>query len=156
MEFKNNNIYWGNQHSTDICIPPPPPPKQFNFLLLSIGFISWVLNMARSDSQINKPQPRHPKRAELLDVNINTGVNVNINTGMHQKSFKKCWRKKKDTLRCALLPGWSFTPCNVYTRSAVLHPGLAFQSPRAHVLEFSCSQSQCKKNNKSLIACWDL
>ena len=43
--------------------------------------------MARSDSQINKPQPRHPKRAELLDVNINTGVNVDINTGM-QSFFK--------------------------------------------------------------------
>ena len=62
-------------------------PQTLQLLLLSNGFISWVLNMASSDSQINKPQPGHPKRAELLDVNINTGVNVNINTGM-QSFFK--------------------------------------------------------------------
>ena len=36
-------------------------------------------NMASSDSQINKPQRGRPKRAELLDVNINTGVQ-SINT----------------------------------------------------------------------------
>ena len=30
--------------------------------------------MASSDSQINKPQCGHPERAELLDVNINTGA----------------------------------------------------------------------------------
>ena len=30
--------------------------------------------MASSDSQINKPQRGRPKRAELPDVNINTGV----------------------------------------------------------------------------------
>ena len=30
--------------------------------------------MASSDSQIDKPQQEHPKRAELPDVNINTGV----------------------------------------------------------------------------------
>ena len=30
--------------------------------------------MASSNSQIVKPQPGHPKRAELLDVNINTGA----------------------------------------------------------------------------------
>ena len=35
--------------------------------------------MASSDSQINKPQPEHPKGAELLDVNINTGMQ-SINT----------------------------------------------------------------------------
>ena len=33
--------------------------------------------MACSDSQIDKPQRGHPKRAELLDVNINTGVQSN-------------------------------------------------------------------------------
>ena len=38
-----------------------------------------VLNMASSNSQIVKPQPGHPKRAELLDVNINTGAQT-INT----------------------------------------------------------------------------
>ena len=32
-----------------------------------------------SDRQINKPQCGHPKRAELPDVNINTGVQ-SINT----------------------------------------------------------------------------
>ena len=31
-----------------------------------------------SDSQIDKPQHGHPKRAELLDVNINTGVKTII------------------------------------------------------------------------------
>ena len=35
--------------------------------------------MASSDSQINKPQNGHPKRAELPDVNINTGMQ-SINT----------------------------------------------------------------------------
>ena len=30
--------------------------------------------MASSDSQIDKPQHERPKRAELLDVNINTGA----------------------------------------------------------------------------------
>ena len=35
--------------------------------------------MASSDSQIDKPQHGHPKRAELLDVNINTGAQ-SINT----------------------------------------------------------------------------
>ena len=29
--------------------------------------------MTSSDSQIDKPQHGHPKRAELPDVNINTG-----------------------------------------------------------------------------------
>ena len=40
-----------------------------------------VLNMASSDSQIDKPQHRCPKRAEMLDVNtrINTGTQ-SINT----------------------------------------------------------------------------
>ena len=35
--------------------------------------------MAISDSQIDKPQNGHPKRAELPDVNINTGAQ-SINT----------------------------------------------------------------------------
>ena len=30
--------------------------------------------MTSSDSRVNKPQCGRPKRAELLDVNINTGV----------------------------------------------------------------------------------
>ena len=30
--------------------------------------------MASSDSQIDKPQRGRPKKAELLDVNINTGA----------------------------------------------------------------------------------
>ena len=38
-----------------------------------------VLNMASSDSQIDKPQRGRPKRAELPDVNINTGTQ-SINT----------------------------------------------------------------------------
>ena len=35
--------------------------------------------MASRDSQIDKPQHGHPKKAELLDVNINTGAQ-SINT----------------------------------------------------------------------------
>ena len=35
--------------------------------------------MAGSDSRMDKPQRGRPKRAELLDVNINTGVQ-SINT----------------------------------------------------------------------------
>ena len=35
--------------------------------------------MASSNSQIDKPQRGHPKRAELPDVNINTGAQ-SINT----------------------------------------------------------------------------
>ena len=38
-----------------------------------------VLNIGSSDSQINKLQHGCPKRIELLDVNINTGVQ-SINT----------------------------------------------------------------------------
>ena len=38
-----------------------------------------VLNMTSSDSQIDKPQRGRPKRAELPDVNINTGAQ-SINT----------------------------------------------------------------------------
>ena len=38
-----------------------------------------VLNMASSDSQIDKPQHGRPKRAELPDVNMNTGAQ-SINT----------------------------------------------------------------------------
>ena len=33
-----------------------------------------VLNMASSDSQIDKPQRGRPKRAELSGININTGT----------------------------------------------------------------------------------
>ena len=41
--------------------------------------------MASSDSQIDKPQRGRPKRAELPDVNINTGAQ-SINT--ERASFK--------------------------------------------------------------------
>ena len=36
--------------------------------------------MASSDSQIDKPQRRRPKRAELPNVNINTGAQ-SVNSG---------------------------------------------------------------------------
>ena len=49
--------------------------------------------MASSDSQINKPQRGCPKRAELLDVNINTGAQ-SINTERASLRLKK----KKDPL----------------------------------------------------------
>ena len=48
-----------------------------------------LLNMASSESQIDKPQHGRPKRAELLDVNINTGVQsiktqrASLNTGFY-------------------------------------------------------------------------
>ena len=38
-----------------------------------------MLDKASSDSQINKPQHGCPKRAELPDININTGAQ-SINT----------------------------------------------------------------------------
>ena len=38
-----------------------------------------VLNMASNDSRIDKPKCGRPERAELPDVNINTGVQ-SINT----------------------------------------------------------------------------
>ena len=42
--------------------------------------------MANRDRQIDKPQRGHPKRAELSDVNINTGVQ-SINT---VRAYLKC------------------------------------------------------------------
>ena len=47
-------------------------------------------NMASSDIQIDKPQRGHPKRAELPDVNINTGVQ-NINTERASLRNLKLW-----------------------------------------------------------------
>ena len=44
--------------------------------------------MASSDSQIYKPQRGRPKRAELPDVNINTGVQ-SINTESLIKKFSQ-------------------------------------------------------------------
>ena len=46
--------------------------------------------MASSDNQINKPQRGHPKRAELPDVNINTGVQ-SINTERASLRNLKLW-----------------------------------------------------------------
>ena len=46
-----------------------------------------VLNMASSESQIDKPQRGCPKRAKLPDVNINTGAQ-SINT--ERASLKVC------------------------------------------------------------------
>ena len=37
--------------------------------------------MASSDSQIDKPENEHPKRPDLPDVNINTGVQSITNLG---------------------------------------------------------------------------
>ena len=65
-----------------------------------------MLNVASSVSQIDKPQSGRPKRAELPDVNINTGAQ-SINTeraSLHpkypdlqfsqptlNKMYEKCW-----------------------------------------------------------------
>ena len=46
--------------------------------------------MTSSDSQIDKPQRGHPKRAELPDVNINTGAQ-SIN---NERAFMVCFRRK--------------------------------------------------------------
>ena len=46
------------------------------------------MNMASSNSQINKPQCGRPKRAELPDVNINTGTQ-SINTERAESPFSK-------------------------------------------------------------------
>ena len=65
--------------------------------------------MASSDSQIDKPQCGRPKRVELPDVNINTGMQ-SINTeslfslaiGCYNSPCKKvsvalCWRNKENS-----------------------------------------------------------
>ena len=46
--------------------------------------------MAISDSQTDKPQRGRPKRAELPDVNINTGAQ-SINTERAAFTFIKCF-----------------------------------------------------------------
>ena len=48
--------------------------------------------MASSDSQIDKPQRGHPKRAELLEVNINTGAQ-SINTESAHLPFRNMYHK---------------------------------------------------------------
>ena len=80
-----------------------------------------VLNMANSKSQIDKPQCGCPKRAELLDVEINTGMqsinteraslismlNQSINQSINQSKtlFNEC-----DTKQCiALMNLWPST-----------------------------------------------
>ena len=50
-----------------------------------------MLNMASSESQIDKPQRGRPKRAELPDVNINTGAQ-SINT---ERFFKTTIQRGK-------------------------------------------------------------
>ena len=57
-----------------------------------------VLNMTSSDSQIDKPQRGRPKRAELPDVNINTGAQ-GINT--ERASFKITSYKTTQVLLCS-------------------------------------------------------
>ena len=57
-----------------------------------------VLNMASSDSLIDKPQRWCPQRAELPDVNNNTDMQSNINTERASLnhlyiSFKQWWLK---------------------------------------------------------------
>ena len=52
--------------------------------------------MASSDSQIDKPQRGRPKRAELPDININTGAQ-SIDT---ERSFKLA---KKTTSPCHVI-----------------------------------------------------
>ena len=51
--------------------------------------------MASSDSQIDKPQHGHPKRPELPDININTGV-LSIKTekaSLRGTAFQRCTRQ---------------------------------------------------------------
>ena len=62
------------------------------FLVKQIGIKTHksVLNMASSDSQIDKPQRGCPKRAELPDVNINTGAQ-SINT---ERAYLTCHTTK--------------------------------------------------------------
>ena len=53
--------------------------------------------MARSDSQIDKPRGR-PKRAELPDVNINTGAqSINTEEALNRK-FR--YKRQLARLRC--------------------------------------------------------
>ena len=53
-----------------------------------------VLNIASSNSQIDKPQRGHPKRAELLDVNINTGVQESFFRRLFTKWSLTSYNKK--------------------------------------------------------------
>ena len=55
------------------------PPKTTTTTTTTTTTRKRVLNMASSDSQIDKPQRGRPKRAELPDVNRNTGAQ-SINT----------------------------------------------------------------------------
>ena len=51
--------------------------------------------MACSDSQIDKPQRGHPKRAELLDVHINTGAqSINTESFFDKFGFAGCKQKQ--------------------------------------------------------------
>ena len=58
----------------------------------------FVLNMASSNSQINKLQRGHLKRVELLDVNINTGAQ-SINS---EKASFRFHRVKGSVMRLGL------------------------------------------------------
>ena len=60
--------------------------------------------MASSDSQIDKPQRGRPKRAELPDVNINTGAQ-SINT--ERASFGSSYFRSIKTKRNARKARWS-------------------------------------------------
>ena len=72
-----------------------------------------VLNMASSDSQIDKLQRGRPKRAELPDVNINTGAQ-SINTERASHLFKYS-RKPGITSHVKMsMPGYYFSPVVIY------------------------------------------
>ena len=64
--------------------------------------------MASSDSQIDKPQCGHPNRAELPDININTGVQ-SFNTE-RQSFFKIIIKIKINLINSTLLciKAWDF------------------------------------------------
>ena len=56
--------------------------------------------MASSDSQIDKPQRRRPKRAELPDVNINTGAqSINTERASLIRRFRSLWSRGSHPFR---------------------------------------------------------
>ena len=87
------------EEALSVLMPCMPNNCWKYFCALSVCFLmkklaltqKSVLNMASRHSQINKPQCRCPKRAELLDVNINTGVqSINSERASSRDTEDKC------------------------------------------------------------------
>ena len=94
-----------------------------------------LLNMASSDSQIDKPQRGHPKRAELPDVNINTGAQ-SINT---ESFFKPLVTSPSAS---GLLVSRMFRPFGQVTKNNLQN--LVSSNPES----YSCLKALCATNTQ--------